>query len=269
MRGGTLARMFGRPGKALLAGADPVDVEMPARARWWTQLAVIAWLYVIYDQINNLSSASGVVARRHAMSILRFEQRLGIDIELATNEWLTRYHWLSVILANFYNIAHLLVTFVVLAWLWWFRPAIYRPLRNALAGMNVIGLVVFWSWPVAPPRWLPELGYIDTVREVNALGSVHEGALAERANEFAAMPSLHVAWALWCAVALWRAHRGATWRIVGVAHVVLTVVAIVTTANHWLVDAVAGVATAIVPIVAADAWRRWRAVRTISLISSM
>jgi hypothetical protein len=257
--------MFGGPREAVTAVADQ-PVTVPTRATWWTQLAVIAWLYVIYDQINNLSSASSTAARRHAESILRFEQRLGLDIELAANEWLARHHWLAVILANFYNIAHLLVTFVVLAWLWWFRPSIYRALRNALAGMNVIGLVVFWSWPVAPPRWLPELGYIDTVRAVNALGSVHEGALAERANEFAAMPSLHVAWALWCAVALWRASPSVRWRLVGIAHVVLTVVAIVATANHWVVDAVAGVVTGVVPIVAADAWKRWRASHKVAVL---
>jgi hypothetical protein len=224
------------------------------RPSWWSQLLVIAWLYVIYDQINNLASVSAERAKAHAIDILDVQKALHIDIELSTNQWLDGQRWLGHILGNFYNAAHLWVTGIVLAWVWWKRVAIYRPLRNALALTNVIGLIVFWAWPVAPPRWLPELGYVDVVREVGAIGSWHEGALAERANEFAAMPSLHVAWAWWCLVALRRGLSGRVGTSLGVAHVALTVIAIVLTGNHWVLDAVAGLVAGVVPVAAADWW---------------
>ncbi|MCU1344258.1 MAG: hypothetical protein JWL70_524, partial [Acidimicrobiia bacterium] len=103
--------------------------------------------------------------------------------------------------------------------------------------------VVFWLYPVAPPRMLP--GFVDTVAVTNAIGSWHSGDLAQAANEFAAMPSLHVAWACWCFVAIRRSWPGRRWATVAaVAHLLLTVVCVVVTANHYVLDAVAGLATA-------------------------
>jgi membrane-associated phospholipid phosphatase len=127
--------------------------------------------------------------------------------------------------------------------LWWARPNLYRELRFPLVLMNVVGFVVFWLYPVAPPRMLP--GYVDTVSVTNAIGSWHSGQLAQAANEFAAMPSLHIAWACWCYVAIRRAWPRQPWATVAaVAHVALTVLCVIATANHYVLDVVAGAATA-------------------------
>ena len=73
------------------------------------------------------------------------------------------------------------------------RADLYRPLRNSLVLVNVLGFVVFWRFPVAPPRMLD--GFTDVVASTHAFGSWHTGALASHANQVAAMPSLHMAWA--------------------------------------------------------------------------
>ena len=88
--------------------------------------------------------------------------------------------------------------------MWWRRADIYRPLRNSLVLVNVLAFIVFWRFPVAPPRMLP--GFVDVVASTHAIGSWHTGALASQANQLAAMPSLHIAWAVWCTVVVWQHH---------------------------------------------------------------
>ena len=90
----------------------------------------------------------------------------------------------------------------MLGYLWWKRADIYRPLRNALVLVNVLAFIVFWFYPVAPPRMLK--GFTDVVASTGAFGSWHTGALASDANQLAAMPSLHMAWAAWCTLAVWQ-----------------------------------------------------------------
>jgi membrane-associated phospholipid phosphatase len=156
----------------------------------------------------------------------------------------------GVVLGNFYNSAHLVVTFSVLGWLWWKHGTHYRLLRNALVIMNVLGFVVFWLYPLAPPRLVSSLGFHDVVFEVHAFGN-HSLAPETLANQFAAMPSLHIAWALWCLV-VWsttsRRGRGLT---IGLIHVALTVLAVIGTGNHYVLDVVAGGATAAVSFLVA------------------
>src|SRR5262249_42030513 len=156
------------------------------------------------------------------------------DPEKALNGWLAARHTLGLVISDYYDNAHFIVTLGVLAWLWWKRPAAYRPLRNALVVVNLLGFLVFWLYPVAPPRMLG--GFTDVVSSTHAFGSWHTGSLASHANEFAAMPSLHMAWAVWCAVALWQVSDRVWVRALGVVHVVLTAFAVLATANHYLVD---------------------------------
>ena len=213
------------------------------RAVWWRQVALIVWLWWVYDLINNFSPVREGRAIQVGQELLEFERGVGLDVELGLNRFVEDHHALGVVLGNFYNIAHLLVTFALVGILWWCFPRAYPRLRNALAITNVIGFAVFWMLPVAPPRMLPNTAFVDTVVSVGALGSTHDGSLASQANQYAAMPSLNIAWAVWVAYALWTVSRSRLWRAVGVAHVALTTIAIIGTANHYVVDVFAGAAT--------------------------
>jgi len=212
----------------------------PARSRWWIELLVVGWLLFLYDAVNNLAPLRLSVALGNARGILHFERVLQIDPELSLDRWLAAHHTLGVILADYYDNAHFIVTLSVLGWLWWRRSDLYRPLRNTLVLVNVIGFVVFWLYPVAPPRMLD--GFTDVVASTHAFGSWHTGPLASAANQLAAMPSLHMAWAAWCTLALWRASKRPLVRLLAVAYPCLTALAVLATGNHFLLDIVGGLA---------------------------
>jgi hypothetical protein len=225
----------GRPAGSKRLGARP---RAATRSPWWVELLVVGWLLFLYDAVNNLAPLRMSIALGNARGILHVERVLHIDPELSLDRWLASHHTLATILANYYDNAHFIVTLSVLGWLWWRRADIYRPLRNALVLVNVIGFVVFWLLPVAPPRMLG--GFTDVVASTHAFGSWHTGALASAANQLAAMPSLHMAWAAWCTLALWRASRNPAVRALAVAYPCLTALAVLATGNHFLLDIVGG-----------------------------
>jgi hypothetical protein len=223
-------------GAAVSAGT--ATTAAPARTRWWVELLAIGWLLFVYDAITNLAPLRLSAALGNARGILHVERVLQIDPELTLDRWLASHHTLAAILANYYDNAHFAVTLGLLGYLWWSRADLYRPLRNSLVLVNVIGFVVFWRFPVAPPRMLD--GFTDVVASTHAFGSWHTGALASQANQVAAMPSLHMAWAGWCALALWRIGERTWVRAVAVAYPCLTAMAVLATGNHFVLDILAG-----------------------------
>lgn len=241
-----------------LVDDEPVTTVAPAHPkRFWYELAIILWLYFVYDIINNLSPVSRARALGHAEDILDLERTLRLDIEKPINEWLVHHDVLGSVLANFYNLAHIWVTLALIVFLWVKRRPQYADLRNSLVLFNLIGFAVFWVYPVAPPRMLD--GFIDVVEQTGAISSFHSGALAEAANQYAAMPSLHIAWAIWCVVVVRRTLAGRGWRAAIWAHMTVTVVSVVSTANHFVLDIFAGVLTAVVGFAVAELWaQRWR-----------
>ncbi|MFI5003754.1 MAG: phosphatase PAP2 family protein [Solirubrobacterales bacterium] len=246
-------------------------------ARWWVETLVVVWLCWVYDAIANFAPLRLHAALAHGYGVLHLERTLGLDPELALNRWLTAHRTLGLVLSDYYDNAHFIVTLGLLGWLWYRRADIYRPLRNALVAINVLGFAVFLLYPTAPPRLLGGSGFSDVVASTGALGGWHTGALASTANQLAAMPSLHMAWAVWCSLVLWsltetegpdrsretrasganpRFGQPATgrlphplaprlWvRVAAVLYPCMTCVAVLATGNHYLLDVFAGVATA-------------------------
>jgi hypothetical protein len=220
------------------------------RSRWWVEALAVGWLLWVYDAITNLAPLRLHVALGHAWGVLHAEQALHLAPELALDRWADVHHTIGLILSDYYDNAHFVVTFGLLAWLWWRRADIYRPLRNSLVVVNLIGFAVFWRYPVAPPRMLTSEGFADVVASSHAFGSWHSGALASSADQLAAMPSLHMAWAAWCGIALWRmTNRKRRWvRGVAIVHPCLTALAVLATGNHFLLDVLAGLAAMAVAV---------------------
>jgi hypothetical protein len=213
------------------------------RARWWGELLVIAWLAWLYDEITNLAPTRETVALTHGRDILSSEQSLHIAPELSLNRWLAGHHTLGTICSYYYDNTHFIVTLGLLGLLWWRRADIYRPLRNSLVAINLLGLMVFWRSPVAPPRMRVTSGFTDVVASTHAIGQWHTGSLATEANQFGAMPSLHIAWAVWCTLVLWRLSARAWVRVLALIYPCLTTFTVLATGNHYLLDVFAGVAT--------------------------
>jgi hypothetical protein len=204
------------------------------------ELAIISVLVFAYDHIRDLANAHRTASIASARWIMQVEAHLHIDIELPSNLWLSAHQELAELSSWYYQVAHLSVTMIVLAYCYWRRPDTYRPARNALVSINAIGLVIFWLVPVAPPRLLPGYGFIDTTivsGVANAAGSA--------ANPYAAMPSLHLAWAAWTAVVAMRMFHGTWARLAWATYPVITTLVVVGTGNHYLLDVFAGVAVAL------------------------
>jgi PAP2 superfamily len=211
------------------------------RPRWWGELLVIVFLAWAYDTVANLAPLREKLALSHGSDILSLERSLHIAPEAALNSWLVAHHTFGTLLSYYYDNAHFIVTFGLLGWLWWKRADIYRPLRSSLVAINAIGLLVFWRYPVAPPRMLG--GFSDVIASSHTFGSWHTGSLAADANQFGAMPSLHIAWAVWCTLVLWRLSSRAWVRTVAVAYPCLTTFAVLATGNHYVLDLVGGLMT--------------------------
>jgi PAP2 superfamily len=236
------------------------DVAAPARRpRWWLEVFVIVWLCWVYDDIANLAPLRRQAAYAHARSILHLEHLAHLDPEAALNRWLATHHAIALWVSNYYDNAHFIVTLGVVGWLWWRHPVLYRPLRTSLVLINVVALAVFWFYPTAPPRLLDPRRYVDVVAATHAFGSWHSGTLATAANQLAAMPSLHIAWAAWSSLAAWRILGGFhnRWTMLVWIYPVLTTLAVMATGNHFLIDAVAGLVTTVVCTLIADHWEGW------------
>jgi membrane-associated phospholipid phosphatase len=181
-------------------------------------------------------------ALQHGQAILDLERWLHIDLELATNVWVTSHQALSLTASYFYQFAHVTVTLAVLGLCWWRRPEIYRAARNALVITNVVGLTVFMLLPVAPPRLLPGEGFVDAVA-LAGFGTTHGGPVP--ADQYGALPSRHLAWAVWATVIAMRMLASSRYRRLCWLYPVLVTVGVVVTGNHYLLDAVAGTAVAV------------------------
>jgi hypothetical protein len=208
------------------------------RTAWWVEALTIGWLCWIYDAVNNLAPLRLHSALAHGREILAAERSLGISPERSLDHWVAAHHTLGTILSYYYDNAHFIVTLGLLGYAWWRRADIYRPLRNALVLINVLGFVVFWLYPVAPPRMLG--GFTDVVAATHTFGSWHTGALASSANQLAAMPSLHIAWALWCTCTVWAITRRRGLRALAVVYPFITAFAVLSTGNHYVFDLLGG-----------------------------
>jgi PAP2 superfamily len=231
-------------------GRTEVRLRSQTRTRWWVEAGVIVWLCWVYDAITNLAPLRLHTALAHAIGILRFERSLHLDPEHTLDHWLAGHHTLGLISSDYYDNAHFIVTLGLLGWLWWRRTDLYRPLRNSLVLVNVLAFAVFWLYPVAPPRMLN--GFTDVVASTHAFGSWHTGALASHANQLAAMPSLHMAWAAWCALALWRTR--VRWaRALALVYPCVTALAVLATGNHFLLDVLGGLVAIAVSVALVEA----------------
>jgi len=217
---------------------------LPARFRlrrapvWWQELAFILGSYWAYSLIRNGVPTRTAAAFLNADTVYSAERALGLDFELAVNLAVAELRWLAIVCNYFYATAHFVVTIGALVWMYRRHPLDYRSLRTPLYACNAIALLGYWLYPLAPPRMLD--GFIDTVVVFDTWGSWGSTNVAEASNQFAAMPSMHFGWALWSGMVIYRLARRRWVRGLGAAYPVLTLFAIVATANHFWVDAVAG-----------------------------
>ncbi|HEY3737608.1 MAG TPA: phosphatase PAP2 family protein [Jatrophihabitans sp.] len=211
------------------------------RPLWWQELLLIAIGYAVYTETRNHLHGQEDVALDHGYDIQHWQDVLHLNFERSLNTFVARNEWLAQAMDYFYATMHFIVTIWVLVWLFRKRPHLYRGARTVLISTTLIGLAVFYLYPLAPPRLLPNSGYVDTLSLFHTWGSLADPKVAEHSNQFAAMPSLHTAWALWAALSVFFCARHLWIRLVALLHPVITVIVIMSTANHYIFDAVGGV----------------------------
>ncbi|WP_443042668.1 bifunctional glycosyltransferase 87/phosphatase PAP2 family protein [Streptomyces sp. NBC_00344] len=238
--------------------AVPTVYAEPAPARWravpllrfWRrvttrpnlllELLAIRVGYSVYSHIRAAATGGRATAESHGRTVVSIEQTLHIDIEHWANHAVAKIQWLDSFLSFYYETFHFIVPLAILGALYVRRPADYRWARTSLSFATLLGLVGFFFFPLAPPRLMPGLGFIDTVHGVQDLAHPDYGAMTAMTNQYAAMPSLHFGWALWCGVVVALLVPKRTLKVIAMLHPLLTVSAIVATANHWVLDAIGG-----------------------------
>lgn len=210
------------------------------RPVWWQEIAIIGLGYWLYSLGRNAIPEQVSIATRHGLSIQHLQDIVGLNFELSINHWVAAHEWVAQILDYYYATLHFLVTIAVMVWLFVKRPHVYRGARTVLFTLTVIALAGFALYPVAPPRLLPGYSYIDTVVNFHTWGSLADPEIASHSNQYAAMPSLHIGWALWCGLSVFMCARARWARVLGLLYPVFTLFVIIGTANHYIIDAVGG-----------------------------
>jgi hypothetical protein len=216
----------------------------------WREILVLISAWLVYFGIRAFSEGRAEVARAHARSVLHLEQTLGIAWEQTAQRPLNEHHWLLTVANWVYVWGHWPVIAASALWLFHRRPAAYRELRLAFLLSGAIGVVIFALYPVAPPR-LAGFGLLDSVtRYSHAYRALQPRELT---NIYAAFPSLHFGWNLLVGIALFRCAPLRAVRIAAALAPAAMGLAVVATANHFVIDVPAGAFVAVSGLLAA----RW------------
>ena len=219
----------------------PARVRAVRRPKWWQEIAFIALCYWLYSLVRNAVPDHQVAAGHRALDVLSVERSMHLAVEHDVNALVARTDWLAYVCNYYYATLHFVVTIGVLVWLSYRHPLRYRSIRSVLFATNLVALLGFYFYALAPPRLMGGHGYVDTIVAFHTWGSWGSADVAAASNQYAAMPSLHIGWALWCAVAIWALAERRWVRVLGVLYPCLTLFVIVGTANHFVLDAVGGV----------------------------
>lgn len=207
-------------------------------------------LDMVYEQLRDLVPLREQAAMNRAWDLFDFEQRIGLDLELTMNHFVMRHEWLAQIANYDYSLFHLPVTGGVLIWLFWRHRRVYKTARTVLVFTTILGLIGFWLFPMAPPRLLQGSGFTDTVVYFHTFGSWGSADVSDHSNLYAAMPSLHCAWALWAGLSIFFVARHQVIRTIGLLYSFWTIFVVMATANHFIFDAIAGYACVAVSVAA-------------------
>ncbi|MGW5349304.1 phosphatase PAP2 family protein [Streptomyces sp. NPDC004031] len=215
-------------------------LRTPRQPKFWFEILLIGVSYWLYSQIRNAVPEQKETALRHAADVWSFEHHLGLAFERSVNHTMDSVTWLIVGMNYYYATLHFFITIGVLVWLYLYHPSRYGPARLVLFVTTWVALIGFWAYPLAPPRLMAGGGFIDTVLVHHTWGSLSQGSLAKVSNQYAAMPSMHIGWSLWCGITVISLAKPLWARILGGLYPVFTLLVIVSTGNHFWMDAVGG-----------------------------
>ncbi len=240
-----------RPANSALGRPEEPKTKGPSSrggpARWWKEILLIGAFYCLYTIIRDVRGTRPVSvaqAFHNAERVIGLERSLGVFHEAQIQHWLLGHRLIIEFLDDWYGSTHFVVTAATLVVLFFVFPSRYRRWRNTLAAITGLALIGFAWFPLMPPRLLPpSYGFTDTLRVVGGLWNFSSGPMTHLSNQFAAMPSLHFAWALWCGICLFAAFRPWWAKVLALCYPVVTLACVIVTANHYFTDTAAGAIT--------------------------
>src|SRR3954454_24537044 len=241
--------------------------ERRHRVYWWKEALLMVAFYLLYSWIRNRFGSNAldegtkpIHAFDNAIRVIRLEQFVGLFHEQAIQQLFLPYRVFIQFWNTYYGTAHFGVTLAVFALLFWRRPGVFPVWRNSLGIMTGLAIVGFALFPLMPPRLLdkpcdhyggacipsdlrsPEggFGFTDTLSEYGGPWSFDSDEMASISNQYAAMPSMHIGWSTWCAVAVWPLLRRRWQRALVFLYPLATLFCIIVTANHYWIDGLGG-----------------------------
>ena len=237
------------PRLSVLRGAL-VGYSQKMGVRGWSgfgwQVVILVPPALLYFLVRDLSAGQEREAFANAASIVDLQKSLGLDWEATLQQKILDTDWIVSAMNWIYIWGHFPVIFASLVLLFGLSRRNFITLRNALVVSGAIGLVCFALYPVAPPRLFDPNAFFDSLGELSTSYQILQNPKVT--NQFAAVPSFHVGWNLLVAIAVWRASRFRLLRLLALVFPLLMMTAVVLTANHWLLDIVAGISVALVGI---------------------
>jgi hypothetical protein len=200
-----------------------------------TELAFMLVLFLGYKAVRLVANDSVDLAMGHALAVRHLEHVLGLPSELRVQHWMLGIPHLPVLVNSYYAYVHFPATIAFLVWFYVFKPTLYPRVRSVIIVMTAASLIVHLSYPLAPARMLTSFGFVDVGRLYGP--DVYGAPAHSLANQYAAMPSLHVGWSILVAVGLIVALR-TRWRWVFLAHPIITTFVVVSTGHHYWLDGI-------------------------------
>jgi len=221
------------------------------------ECAVVLVLYAAWRQLGEVSIMGVERARSRGASVWHLERRLHLPNEATIQHWLRHAPVLLRFANAYYIVFHVAPLGIFLVWLFFRHRDRYPPWRNIL-GFASLACLLIQLVPVAPPRMYPQFGFIDAGQVYGP--AVYDATGYDLPGQLAAMPSMHVLWAVVIGVAVVRVSPS-RWRWLALAHTFLTVYAVTVTGYHWLLDGIVGAALVGIAMLLGVAIRRLRARR--------
>jgi hypothetical protein len=209
------------------------------------QVSLFVSAFLVYDLVRGLVEGRATTAFQNARKLISLERTLHLFVEPSVQAWASGSHGVMVIASWVYLNAQATVTIGALIYLYVRHNRNFYFVRNMLMIAMPIALLGYAMFPTAPPRFLPEWGFIDTVSDLTPVNLTHTSSLMSAVvNPYAAVPSMHVAFALMIGWPLARLVRSSAVRVLWVVYPFVITFVIVVTANHFILDALLGALTA-------------------------
>jgi membrane-associated phospholipid phosphatase len=202
------------------------------------QLVLFAGAYYVYRIVRGIVDGQATQAFENGRDLVYLERGLGLFFEPGLQAWAEGQEWILWVANVMYVNSHFIVTTTFLAWLYLARNHAYYFVRNMFMVAMGLALALYVAYPTAPPRFLTEWGFIDTVAEF--YGDQAETSASVLYNPYAAVPSMHVAFALMIALPAISLVRHRALKVMWALYPLLVSFVVVVTANHYWIDALLG-----------------------------